>query len=136
MEDFSFQGSRPNASTSDLCGEGLCKKQLQRSFDRGFFYVFAEKTGTLHTDGNYFPCWVDSARKYQVLGKWPETLWKQRTISSEVYERYLYLCRDGVVARRRNLQAVREEEERADAMKVIEARVKRIRENPELCKEL
>ena len=43
---FSFEGIAPNASTNDLCGEGLKGKFPQRSVDRGMFYVFADKVGT------------------------------------------------------------------------------------------
>ena len=60
------------------------------------FYVWADKIGTVFaedntplTDGNYMPCWTSCAKTYQVLGKWPETLWKQRKVTSEVYERLL-----------------------------------------------
>ena len=130
--DFAFGDSRPNASSSDLCGEGLCRKQLQRSIDRGFFYVYANKYGTLRMKGDYLPCWTESVKKYQVLGKWPETLWKQRKISSEEYERLLFLSRDGVVARSRNLQACREHERAVAAHSAIDARVKRIRGNPSI----
>ena len=41
-----------------------------------------------------------------MLGSWPEKLWKARKLSSEVYEEYLYSCRDGVVARKRNFDEV------------------------------
>lgn len=132
VNDFAFGDSRPNASSSDLCGEGLCRKQLQRSIDRGFFYVYANKYGTLRMKGDYLPCWTESVKKYQVLGKWPETLWKQRKISSEEYERLLFLSRDGVVARSRNLQACREHERAVAAHSAIDARVKRIRGNPSI----
>ena len=129
---FSFGSSRPNASSTDLCGEGLCRKSLQRSIDRGFFYVFADKHGTLFTHGDSLPCWTDSLKKYQVVGKWPETLWKQRKISSAVYERLLFLTRDGVISRGRNLQACREREERNASQLALEERIKRIRSNPEI----
>lgn len=129
---FEFGCSRPNASTTDLCGEGLCRKQLQRSIDRGFFYVYADKIGTLFTEGDYLPCWTESAKKYQVLGKWPETLWKQRKISSDVYERLLFLTRDGVLSRSRNLQACRDMENRLVSEQALEERAKRIRSNPEI----
>ena len=38
---FAFEGLKPNISPRDLCGEGLCRKKLQSSIDRGFFYVSA-----------------------------------------------------------------------------------------------
>ena len=63
---FCFEGLRPNAQTTDLCGEGLCRKRLQVSINRGFFYVFADKEGTCRNssglpcvEGNYAPDWTD-----------------------------------------------------------------------------
>ena len=45
VKDFAFRGISPNASTNDLCGEGLCRKRPQQSIDRGMFYVWADKVG-------------------------------------------------------------------------------------------
>ena len=45
VKDFAFRGISPNASTNDLCGEGLCRKRPQQSTDRGMFYVWADKVG-------------------------------------------------------------------------------------------
>eukprot|EP00973_Karenia_brevis_P000792 110049-Karenia_brevis.AAC.1 len=140
-QDFIFQGIRPNVSTTDLCGEGLCRKKLQQSIDRGMFYVWANKVGTqcmadgtLCVSGNYAPCWTESTCTYQVLGKWPETLWKQRKISHDTWKDYLYKCRDGVVSRKRNLDAVLEHERRESRQNVIADRVRRIRSNSNLFK--
>ena len=136
---FMFEGTRPNASTQDYLGEGLCRKKLQQSIDRGMFYVWADKIGThrlpdggLCVSGNYQPCWTKATLSYQVLGKWPEALWKQRKLTSDKYEEYLYLTRDGVLARKRNLDAVREHEVEAAEAAVIKANTKRIRSNPAL----
>ncbi len=118
---------------------GLCRKQLQRSIDRGMFYVFADKIGTVFcseglplTTGNYLPCWVSCEKTYQVFGKWPETLWKQRKISSVTYEKLLFLTRDGVVSRKRNLEACQEHEEAAAFKLAVEESSSRIRSNPHL----
>ena len=50
-KSFAFQGIAPNAGPNgigrDLCNEGLCRKKLQMSIDRGMFYVYANKIGTL-----------------------------------------------------------------------------------------
>ena len=78
---------------------------------------------------NYEPCWTRAIRSYQVLGKWPEALWKQRKLSTEQYEEYLYLTRDGVLAWKRNLDAVKEHEAaRAEAV-LIAANTRRVRAN-------
>ena len=139
VDVFSFAAARPNASSTDLCGEGLSGRQLQRSIDRGMFYVFADKIGTLFgkdglpfTEGNYLPCWVRCEKTYQVLGKWPETLWKQRKISSATYEKLLYLTRDGVLSRKRNLDACKDHEDSAALTLAMAERVQRIRSNPSL----
>ena len=141
VNSFCFGDFRPNASATDLCGEKQCKKKLQQSIDRGFFYVFADKLGTVRsadgkmcTEGNYLPCWTTSEQKYQVLGKWPETLWKQRKISDEIYEELLFLTRDGVVSRQRNFQACQARQGKRVSQQAIEDRVKRIRSNPEIYK--
>ena len=64
---FVFEDLRPNASPTDLCGEGLCRKRMQVSMDRGFYYVWADKEGTVSNDagkpcveGNYRPVWSDA----------------------------------------------------------------------------
>ena len=31
---FTYDGLRPNVRPTDLCGEGLCRKKLQRSIDQ------------------------------------------------------------------------------------------------------
>ena len=67
-----------------------------------------------------------------MLGKWPEVLWKQGKLTHDVYEEYIFLCRDGVLPRKRNLQAVREHEEKAARRVAIEERIARVRGNPEL----
>ena len=136
---FAFEGIPPRADPNDILGDGFCKGKMQESINRGMFYCWADKIGTVRdengvacTAGNYEPCWTQARCKYAVLGKWPEKLWKAHKLTHEVYERYLFACRDGVIGRKRNLDAVRErqiteqqEEERAK-------RVLRIRGNAAL----
>ena len=140
---FGFHGVRPNASATDLCGQGLCRKKLQQSIDRGHFYVWADKLGTLRCPAtgdlcvaaNYKPSWTEAACSYRVLGAWPETLWKSHKLSHERYDEYLFACRDGVAARKRNLDLCREKEEQDAAATELEARAKRIRSTPALFKD-
>ena len=139
---FAYKDLKPNVSTNDLCGEGVCGKKLQQSIDRGFFYAFVDKIGTVmkadgspYTTGNYFPAWVADARlTYQALGKWPETLWKQYKITSDEYEKLLFLTRDGVVHRKRNLAACLQHGEQQGLEKRVGERTKRIRNNPDIYK--
>ena len=135
LQQFFFEDLKAGASVSDICGEGMCRKKLQQSIDRGFFYVFADKLGTVFgkdcqpfTAGNYMPVWT-SCKCRQVLGKWPENLWKQYKASDEVYEELLFLCRDGVLSRKRNLDACVQRQEGQQAQATIQERIKRIRGN-------
>ena len=136
--------------------------------DRGFFYCFANKKGTLLVSdkpavaGNYFPDWTGAfapcqpgaslgtrvsldptccsralvltgeQKTYQVLGAWPEKLWKRQKLSSEQYREYLFLTRDGVVSRARNLEAVQAEEKSVAVRQEMLTNVKRLRGNPAL----
>jgi hypothetical protein len=139
---FAFRGIRPNASTADLLGEGICRKKVQQSVDRGHFYVWADKLGTLQNPatgdlcvaGNYEPSWTDARCKYRVQGAWPERLWKSHKLSHARYEEYLFACRDGVISRKRNLDACRSREEQVAAQAELDARAKRIRSAPGLFK--
>eukprot|EP00972_Heterocapsa_arctica_P034695 5107695-Heterocapsa_arctica.AAC.2 len=73
---FAFEGIAPRVDQNDLGGEGLCRKKLQESMNRGFFYVFANKIGNVLDEtgapcvaGNYMPCWTAAALVYPVLAK-------------------------------------------------------------------
>ena len=136
---YSFEDLVPNASPNDLLGEGICKKKMQESLDRGFFYCWADKIGThrdeqgkVCVDGNYFPAWTDEYATYAVRAQWPANLWRKYKLTTETYEEYMYACRDGVPFRKRVLEACREKAA-ADAQEAeMHARAKRIRENPNL----
>jgi len=77
------------------------------------------------------PCWVeaDKASHYQVVGRWPQSLWQQYKLAHDSYETYLHLCRDCVVSRKRNLDAVRQREEEVEEDKEREATAARVRTN-------
>ena len=132
---FTFEGLAPRADPCDLLGEGFCRNKMQQSINRAMFYCFADKEGTQRdakgepcAAGNYWPAWVhDAASTYAVPGRWPENLWKARKLSHETYDNYLFLCRDGVLTRKRNLEAVREREEGQEEEEEMAAVVKRVR---------
>ena len=134
---FAFEGLTPNVSKGDYLNEGLNKKRYQLSVDRGFFYVFADKVGTQREadgrpcfEGNHVPVWVATQKgqsRYAVVGKWSENLWKARKLGHATYEQHLYLARDGVLPRKRNLDEVRGWEEEQDEDKEREAATKRVR---------
>ena len=134
-----FEGIRPNISTNDYCGEGINRKRAQESMNRGFFYVWADKIGTVRetsgaecVDGNYMPCWTNCSAKYGVSGRWPQKLWQLRKLTHDRYEEYLFLCRDSCPARKRNLDVVKEHEQQTHDKASREMRIKRTRNNPEI----
>lgn len=133
---FAFEALAPRADVCDLLGEGFCKRKMRQSIDRAMFYCFADKLGTQRdeegkecTVGNYMPAWVvDAPFTYPVLGKWPENLWKAYKLSTDTYEnKYLYNCRDGVVYRFRNVEAVRQRQEAKEEEEEMAEVSKRIR---------
>ncbi len=138
---FEFESRRPNASTTDYLGEGLCKKKMQESINRGMFYVFANKIGTqrapaggLCVSGNYFPAWAPAQYKYEVKARWAESLWRARKITHDTWEEYIFECRDNVAGRKRNLDAVRDRERELAEGKAIAETAKRLRSNPAVYK--
>ena len=135
--DFAFEGLRPHPEANDLLGESWSKKRWQTSVDRGHFYCYANKKGTVRQPSgelcvaaNYFPAWLDAAPRYTVLGAWPERLWKGYKLDSDVYEEYLHLCRDGLPSRKRNFEAYKTWAEEREQKQIVEAREVRIRSNP------
>ena len=134
---FAFEGIFPRADPHDLLGEGWSRRKMQQSIDRAMFYCWADKIGTQRDEagqpcvtGNYVPCWAEGKFKYAVLGRWPESLWKARKLTHATYEHYLYACRDGVLARKRNLDACRDRETEKHERQEMDAVVHRIRSNP------
>jgi hypothetical protein len=134
---FAFEGLAPRADPCDLLGEGFCRNKMQGSINRAMFYCYADKEGTQRdaqgqpcVAGNYWPAWEkDAALTYSVPGKWPENLWKARKLSHDNYDHYLFSCRDGVLSRKRNLEAVREREEGNEEDEEMANVIKRIRAN-------
>jgi len=136
---FTFLGCKPNVGCGDYMGDGLGRRNIQVSIDRGMFYVWADKVGTQRdrqgkpcVAGNYFPSWIPGVAKYAVQGRWADKLWKAHKLPHDVYEEYIYLIRDGVVSRKRNLDAVRTQEVEVREASLIVATTNRIRANPAL----
>ena len=137
---FAFERwTGPRADANDLLGGGFCRKRLQESLNRGMFYCWADKLGTVRdeagqqcTAGNYEPAWTEAACTYTVKSKWAQDLWQAYKLSHDTYDGYLFKTRDGVLAKKRNLDACREREAREKQTAELEARTKRIRENEDL----
>lgn len=143
-KQFAFLGILPNARPTwvDYCRNGRGKRNPQRSLDRGFFYVYANKIGTctdaggaLCVHGNYGPCWEAWRFHYEASGDWPETLWRRYQLTHAQARAYIIQCRDRVPSRLRNVDEVMKgEEELLDARELAENR-ERIHGNPDLHKQ-
>ena len=137
---FVFEDLYPRADPHDLLGESWCRRKMQESIDRAMFYVYADKIGTLRDEdgkvcfeGNYAPVWVaEYAFRYTVQGRWPEKLWKARKLTHDTYETYLFATRDGVLPRKRNLEAVKASDAALSEQLEMEAVVKRIKADTSL----
>ena len=139
---FAFEGINPEVNARNYLGEGVGRQNPQQSID-GFFCVFEKKLRAVVDEGghecvtgNYVPTWCsqDGAATYRVQGKWPEALWKHYKLDHATYEEYLFLTRDGVQARKRNLDACKAWSETQTEEAEIAATVKWIRSSPPLYK--
>ena len=123
---FSFEGVMPNARSNDLLGEGFGGNRYQSSVDRGQFYAWANKRGTVVDEsgnicraGNCEPAWTRSegsdlqgcakvVHKYKVGGDWAKKLWQEYKLEDDVYEEYLFLSKDKLAASKRNFDLYRQ----------------------------
>ena len=138
-QSFAFEGVCPNGQPNDLLGEGWGGRHYQQSLNRGFFYVWAAKEGTavdaagdLCVAGNYLPAWTRAKFTYPVKGRWLDALFQSHKLSMDTYETYIYLARDGVLQRKRNLDAIRERAHDQAVAQEVEERVARIQRNPDI----
>ena len=138
---FAFEGRCPNARTNDLLGVGWSRShQWQASVDRGHFYVWANKKGTVRdasgclcVAANYEPAWTEAKQKYAVKAEWPEKLWREYKLDDYVYfNEYLFVCKDKVAAKKRNFEAFRAWHRTQELDKQVEQRTARIKSNPSL----
>jgi len=115
----------------------MAKQNPQEASNRGFWYVFADKVGTVLLEGgepcvrgNYGPLGTELRQTYTVRGPWVDALWKPRKLTHGKYDECLYLARDGYTGRKRNLVAVQEAEEAAAEDAEMAETIKRICGNP------
>ena len=138
---FSFEGRSPNARANDLLGAGWSRsEQWQVSVNRGHFYVWANKRGTVRdaqgrlcVAANYEPAWTDAKETYAVKAEWPEKLWREYKLDDFVYyNEYLFLCKDKVAAKKRNFEVFRAWHKSEELAREVEQRTARIRSNSSL----
>ena len=69
VNSFCFEGLRPNAAANDLLGENFSTKRWQSSVDRGHFYCWANKRGTVRDNlGNL--CVLGSLKGQGLRRRW------------------------------------------------------------------
>ena len=110
-ERFAFHGVLPDLRHTNvftaLTAQG--KKSRGKSFEeasnRGHFYVWAPKEGTLFTGSNY-----KAFDSYRVLGKWLDDLWTDGKLAHTAYEDLARRVRIGYAARKRDIEQVRQDE--------------------------
>ena len=147
---FAFQGVLPNVRANDLLGDGFGGRKFQLSVDRGHFYVWANKRGTvvdgsgkLCRAGNCEPAWARDlgsdlrsvaqvVNRYRVSGDWPRKLWQEYKLADNVFEEYAYLSKDKLAANKRSFEVYRQWKQTRDLEERVKERTKRIRGNPEL----
>ena len=116
VADFKFENLGANASNTDYLGEGVRGgRNFRMSVDRGLFYVFVDKIGTIHRPcgspcvcGNRGPAWAGMLSSYapRGMGRWAENLFRKRLLTQTYYDELIVLCRDNVPGLKRNLDAV------------------------------
>jgi hypothetical protein len=84
---YTFEGVPPNASANDLLGDGFGGRNYQASCDRGQFYCWANKTGTVARNdgglcraGNCEPAWtreLGSDLQGRLQHQGGDTCWKK-----------------------------------------------------------
>ena len=137
---FAFEGISPNARANDLLGAAWSGRRWQVSVDRGHFYVWANKKGTVRNASgslcvaaNYEPAWTEAKETYEVKAEWPEQLWKAYKLDDRVYyDEYLYRCKDKLAAKKRNFETFRAWDRARQLESEIQQRTQRIRDNPAL----
>ena len=75
---------------------------------------------------------VPGPNAYTVEARWIDALWHAHKLTHERYGQCVARCRQGVIPRKRNLDAVVEAEAAEAADKDMLARIDRIRNNPDI----
>ena len=101
-----FHGVQPDVrATESTSGRAARGRTASVAVNAAHFYCWAPKVGTLFVDTNWEPF-----GKYRVLGKWLDDLWTDGKLSHEKYAELSLKVRKGHAARKRDLQAILEDE--------------------------
>ncbi|CAJ1441510.1 unnamed protein product [Effrenium voratum] len=92
------EGVTPHASPCTARGPSV-----RDALNRGHFYVFADKQGTLEVATSGWVPWSD----YSVKGWWIDNLWTEHKLRHDVYLDYACKIRVGFSGRQRQVESVR-----------------------------
>lgn len=126
-ERFAFHGIWPDARMTFVTAatkQARGANQAEAS-NRGHFYAWAPKIGTLFVDSNWKP-W----EHYRVMGKWLDDLWTDGKLDHATYGELALKVRVGYSGRKRDLDLVLagEKEAKVDAqMKEVDADLAKLR---------
>ena len=101
---FSFHGVKPDARrTFVTTAQGKAARGItwEEASNRGHFYCWAPKRGSLYKGTNWKP-FAD----YRVLGKWVEDLWADGKLANDAYMKLSLQVRKGHASRKRDLEVV------------------------------
>ncbi|CAJ1441512.1 unnamed protein product [Effrenium voratum] len=98
LQSVLFQGVTPHASPCTARGPSV-----RDALNRGHFYVFADKQGTLEVATSGWVPWSD----YSVKGWWIDNLWTEHKLRHDVYLDYACKIRVGFSGRQRQVESVR-----------------------------
>ena len=111
LDAFLFHGVRPDARatwTQTEAGKAARGSSYADSVNRGHFYCWAPKKGSLYRGTNWKPF-----LNYRVNGRWLEDLWADEKLSHEAYMDLSLKVRRGHAARKRDFEAVTADEHSA-----------------------
>ena len=108
LDAFLFHGVSPDARptwTQTEAGKAARGSSYADSVNRGHFYCWVPKKGTLFRGTNWKPF-----LKYRVNGRWLEDLWADDKLSHDVYKDLSLKVRRGHASRKRDFEAVAADE--------------------------
>ena len=109
---FAFHGVRPDVRQTFLAPTKQARgANFLEASNRGHFYTWAPKLGTLYKGTNY-PPW----ESYRVQGRWLDDLWTDGKLDHKTFDDLALRVRTGYQHRKRDLELVRasEQEQQVD----------------------
>ena len=107
---FAFHGVKPDARRPFVAAGAKAARgaNFAEASNRGHFYCWAPKKGTLYTGANWKP-W----KNYRVMGKWLDDLWTDGKLDHATYGALALKVRVGYSGRKRDLDLVTAAEKEA-----------------------